>query len=88
VLGRDRLVDNFYTSIFRALLTFMMENPHNIAPAAHLLFIAKHLERIGDHATNAAEMVYFADTGEHMPDRHRSDEELQAITGTALDGAR
>ena len=74
VLGRDQIVDNFYNSIFRALLTFMMENPHNISQAAHLLFIAKHLERIGDHATNVAEMVYFADTGEHMPDRRRLDE--------------
>jgi phosphate transport system protein len=74
VVARDQLVDNFYNSIFRALLTFMMENPHNITPAAHLLFIAKHLERIGDHATNVAEMVYFADTGEHIPDRHRADE--------------
>ncbi|MBO0749562.1 MAG: phosphate signaling complex protein PhoU [Porphyrobacter sp.] len=73
ILGRDQVVDNFYNSIFRALLTFMMENPHNITPAAHLLFIAKHLERIGDHATNVAEMVYFADTGEHMPDRHRGE---------------
>lgn len=79
VLGRDQVVDNFYTSIFRALLTLMMENPHNITPAAHLLFVAKHLERIGDHATNVAEMVYFADTGEHMPDRHKGDEELTAF---------
>ena len=74
VLGRDQAVDNFYNSIFRALLTFMMENPHNITPAAHLLFIAKHLERIGDHATNVAEMVYFADTGEHMPDRPKGED--------------
>jgi phosphate transport system protein len=71
VLGRDQVVDNFYDSIFRALLTFMMENPHNITPAAHLLFIAKHLERIGDHATNVAEMVYFAETGEHIPERYK-----------------
>lgn len=75
VLGRDQVVDNFYDSIFRALLTFMMENPHNITPAAHLLFIAKHLERIGDHATNVAEMVYFADTGEHIPERYKGEGE-------------
>jgi phosphate transport system protein len=43
-----------------------MEKPHNITPAAHLLFVAKHIERIGDHATNIAEMVYYAATGEHM----------------------
>jgi phosphate transport system protein len=71
VIGRDDVVDNFYSSIFRALLTFMMENPHNITQAAHLLFIAKHLERIGDHATNVAEMVYFAATGEHVLEPRR-----------------
>lgn len=81
VLARDQVVDNFYNSIFRALLTFMMENPHNITPAAHLLFIAKHLERIGDHATNVAEMVYFADTGEHMPDRHKADDTAAPSAG-------
>ena len=66
---RDAAVDDFYNSIFRALLTHMMENPHNITPATHLLFVAKNLERIGDHATNVAEMVYFAATGEHLGDR-------------------
>ncbi|HSQ95181.1 MAG TPA: phosphate signaling complex protein PhoU [Croceibacterium sp.] len=86
VLGRDQVVDNFYNSIFRALLTVMMEDAHTITAAAHLLFIAKHLERIGDHATNVAEMVYFADTGQHIPDRHRG-EDLDAIQAKALDGA-
>ena len=71
VCGRDRQVDDFYNSIFRTLLTFMMENPTTIGEAAHLLFIAKNLERIGDHATNVAEMVYFAAKGEYMPDRER-----------------
>lgn len=71
VCERDRAVDDFYNSIFRTLLTFMMENPHNITPATHLLFVAKNLERIGDHATNAAEMVYFAATGLHVADRPR-----------------
>jgi phosphate transport system protein len=69
VCERDGAVDDFYNSIFRALLTHMMENPHNITPATHLLFVAKNLERIGDHATNVAEMVYFAATGEHLADR-------------------
>ena len=69
VCDRDAAVDDFYNSIFRALLTHMMENPHNITPATHLLFVAKNLERIGDHATNVAEMVYFAATGEHLGDR-------------------
>jgi phosphate transport system protein len=69
VRDRDVAVDDFYNSIFRALLTHMMENPHNITPATHLLFVARNLERIGDHATNVAEMVYFAATGEHLGDR-------------------
>jgi len=69
VCERDAAVDDFYNSIFRALLTHMMENPHNITPATHLLFVAKNLERIGDHATNVAEMVYFAATGEHLGER-------------------
>ena len=69
VCERDSAVDDFYDSIFRTLLTHMMENPHNIGQSAHLLFVAKNLERVGDHATNIAEMVYYAATGEHMADR-------------------
>ena len=69
VCRRDQAVDDFYDSIFRALLTHMMENPHNISQAAHLLFVAKNLERVGDHATNIAEMVYYAATGQHMADK-------------------
>jgi phosphate transport system protein len=68
VSERDNAVDDFYDSIFRTLLTFMMENPHNIGQSAHLLFVAKNLERVGDHATNIAEMVYYAATGQHMAD--------------------
>ena len=69
VCERDRTLDDFYNSIFRALLTHMMENPQNITEAAHLLFVARNLERIGDHATNVAEMVHFAATGERMAER-------------------
>jgi phosphate transport system protein len=69
VCQRDDAVDDFYDSIFRALLTHMMENPQNIGQATQLLFIAKNLERVGDHATNIAEMVYYAATGQHMADR-------------------
>jgi phosphate transport system protein len=71
VVERDRAVDDFYNSIFRALLTFMMENPNNIGQSTHLLFVAKNIERVGDHATNIAEMVYFAATGQHLADRPR-----------------
>jgi phosphate transport system protein len=71
VCERDKAVDDFYNSIFRALLTFMMEDPGNIGRSTHLLFVAKNIERIGDHATNIAEMVYFAATGERLIDRQR-----------------
>ena len=74
VCERDHAVDDFYDSIFRTLLTHMMENPHNIGPSAHLLFVAKNLERVGDHATNIAEMVYYAATGQTMADRVKGSE--------------
>ena len=70
---RDAAVDDFYNSMFRALLTNMMENPQTISQSTHLLFVAKNLERIGDHATNIAEMVYYAATGEHLADAARRD---------------
>jgi phosphate transport system protein len=76
VCQRDRAVDDFYNSIFRTLLTYMMENPNNISQSTHLLFIAKNVERIGDHATNIAEMVYYAATGQHLADRPRGDDPL------------
>ena len=71
VTETDRAVDDFYNSLFRTLVTYMMENPASIGQATHLLFIAKNLERVGDHATNVAEMVYFAATGVHMGERER-----------------
>ena len=76
VIERDRAVDDFYNSIFRTLLTYMMENPNNIGQSAHLLFIAKNVERVGDHATNIAEMVYYAATGEYYVDRPRGADSL------------
>ena len=66
VCERDQAVDDFYDSIFRTLLTHMMESPQSIGQSAHLLFVAKNLERVGDHATNIAEMVYYAATGDYM----------------------
>lgn len=71
VIERDHMVDDFYNSIFRAVVTFMIENPKTISECAHILFVAKNLERVGDHATNAAEMVYYAATGQHPPERQR-----------------
>jgi len=73
VCERDRVVDDFYNSIFRTLLTYMVENPKMISESAHLLFVAKNVERIGDHATNVAEMVYYAATGQYLPDRARGE---------------
>jgi phosphate transport system protein len=63
----DDVVDEIYTALFRELVTYMMEDPRNITPCTHLLFIAKNLERIGDHATNIAETVHYAATGEALP---------------------
>jgi len=80
VCQRDRAVDDLYNSLFRTLLTHMMENPHNITAATHLLFIGKNLERIGDHATNIGEMVYFAATGRQMAERTRGDDLLVDAT--------
>lgn len=77
VCERDRQVDDFYNSLFRILVTHMMENPATIGQMAHLLFIAKNLERVGDHATNVAEMVYYAATGRHMAERDRGTASVQ-----------
>ena len=71
VCMRDQALDDFYDSIFRMLVTYMVENPATISQVAHLLFVAKNLERIGDHATNVAEMIYFAATGTQMTERER-----------------
>ena len=62
----DAPIDDLYNSIFRELITYMMEDPRNITPCTHLLFIAKNLERIGDHATNIAETIYYAVAGEPL----------------------
>jgi len=65
----DEEVDGLYTSLFRELLTYMMEDPRHITPCTHLLFIAKNLERIGDHATNIAETIHFQVEGTPLSDR-------------------
>jgi phosphate transport system protein len=69
---RDDQIDAMYTSLFRELLTYMMEDPRNITPCTHLLFCAKNIERIGDHATNIAEDVIFMvsakDVRHHLSD--------------------
>ena len=67
VWSRDDEVDEHYDSLFRELLTYMMGDPRTITAGAHLLFIAKNLERIGDHATNIAEIVHYEISGEELP---------------------
>jgi phosphate transport system protein len=64
----DQMVDDLYNTIFRELITYMMEDARSISACTHLLFIAKNLERIGDHATNIAELNYYAVTGQNLPD--------------------
>ncbi len=64
VRNRDDEIDAMYTSLFRELLTYMMEDPRNITFCTHLLFCAKNIERIGDHATNIAENIHYLVTGE------------------------
>ncbi|HEY4114467.1 MAG TPA: phosphate signaling complex protein PhoU [Rhizomicrobium sp.] len=66
VWRNDDEIDEIYNSLFRELLTYMMEDPRTIGLCAHLLFIAKNIERSGDHATNIAEVVYHMTTGGHL----------------------
>ncbi|WP_126975728.1 phosphate signaling complex protein PhoU [Frigidibacter oleivorans] len=70
VLSRDQDVDQMYNALFREFLTYMMEDPRNITPCMHLHFIAKNIERMGDHATTVAEQVIYLVTG-NMPDEPR-----------------
>src|SRR3954468_18978329 len=75
VWSQDDEVDEHYNSLFRELLTYMMGDPRTITACAHMLFVAKNLERIGDHATNIAEIVHYQITGEEMiaPVRPKTD---------------
>ena len=85
VWKRDGAIDALYTSLFRELLTYMMEDPRNISFCTHLLFCAKNIERIGDHTTNIAETVHYLVTGETLAiDRPKND---RSIDATAEAGA-
>ena len=82
VRENDARLDEQYTGLFRELLTYMMEDPRNITPCTHLLFMAKNLERIGDHATSIAENVWFLHHGEQpLPPREKRDD--SSTTGAA-----
>ena len=71
VIEQDEDVDQTYNAVFRELLTHMMEDPRNITAGMHLHFIAKNMERMGDHVTSVAEQVVYMVTGE-TPDEQRN----------------
>lgn len=80
----DQMVDDLYNTIFRELVTYMMEDARSITACTHLLFIAKNLERIGDHTTNIAELTYYAVTGESLPDfRPKGDQTSAYLPATS-----
>ena len=83
VRDRDGQIDAKYTSLFRELLTYMMEDPRNITACTHLLFCAKNIERIGDHATNIAETIYHIATGEQLPPERAKGDRSHRITAPA-----
>jgi phosphate transport system protein len=82
----DQMVDDLYNTIFRELITYMMEDARNITACTHLLFIAKNLERIGDHATNIAELTYYAVTGESLPDFRPKGDQTSAYVHNSVAG--
>lgn len=81
---KDEEVDLMHNTLFRELLTYMMENPRNITSCMHLLFIAKNFERMGDHTTNIAEQVFYMVTGE-LPDDDRPKSDLTSSITVELD---
>ena len=86
VWERDDEIDAMYTSLFRELLTYMMEDPRNITFCTHLLFCAKNIERIGDHATNIAETVHYIVTGSQLPaERPKEDESHSVVVASRGD---
>ncbi|MBO0903784.1 phosphate signaling complex protein PhoU [Jiella sonneratiae] len=80
----DDGIDAMYTSIFRELLTYMMEDPRNITACTHLLFSAKNIERIGDHATNIAETIYYIKTGQQMESERPKDDRTSSLAQTDM----
>ena len=81
--ARDEELDEMYSGLFRELLTYMMEDPRNITACTHLLFCAKNIERIGDHATNIAETVYYIVTGKQMPPERPKEDTSHRVTVSA-----
>ena len=87
VWARDEEVDDMYNSLFRETLTYMMEDPRNITPCTHLLFVAKNIERIGDHATNVAETLYFVVHGTRISANRPKGDASSFLVMTPRDGA-
>ena len=84
IRDRDEEIDAMYTSLFRELLTYMMEDPRNITSCTHLLFCAKNIERIGDHATNIAETIYYMATGD-QPEGERPKDDMTSSFGAVTE---
>ena len=86
---RDKEVDQLHTSLFRELLTYMMEDPRHITTCTHLLFIAKNIERVGDHVTNIAEHVHLMASGEPAdPDRPKDDRSSITVVDSPVPGKK
>ncbi len=83
VWKKDAELDEIYNSLFRELVTYMMEDQRTISLATHLLFIAKNFERIGDHATNVAEIVFYLVNGHHLDDR-RPKNDVTSLTAIKI----
>jgi phosphate transport system protein len=84
VRSRDQEVDQIYNSLFRVLLTYMLEDPRNITACMHLHFIAKNVERMGDHATGVAEQVIYLVTGQ-MPEEPRPKDDQTPFVASVND---
>jgi phosphate transport system protein len=83
VWQRDEEIDQVYTGLFRELLTYMMEDPRNITACTHLLFMAKNIERAGDHVTNIAELISFRQTGHSFAETRPKGQSSIYSAGTA-----
>jgi phosphate transport system protein len=87
VRARDEEVDQMHNTLFRELLTYMMEDPRNITPCMHLLFIAKNVERMGDHVTGISEQIHYVVAGS-LPDDERPKSDFTSLTNLDRDTPR
>lgn len=82
VWRRDQELDGLHSSLFRELVTYMLEDPRNITACTHLIFVAKNIERIGDHATNIAEMTHYLVTGQPLVEERPKGDLSSSYTGS------